>query len=539
MNKPLNNSQMNLDKSSKTNITILIVLTLFIITYLVLFHLSPIIGTNEAVYFLQAIKWSNPNLYINDWTLNLSNNFGIAFSAYLYPFISFIEDQGFAIQLIRITLWAFLLFSITNLTNAMQIDLKASLLGILLFLIVQDIGLMAAAWLFGGAEQKAIAYGLSFLALSAMLKQKYTMSGVFSGLAFLAHVVVGGWSAIALSIIVLLQGRKAFIRYAYFAIPLAFVTFLVAFTGIKHEDVMLFEGLDIAESLVLFRNPHHLDVYYFGTAAKAILMLGCLTLIAYNCFFANTTRVIKMTSYYLLILGVIMVLGFVARAFEYFDFLILYPFRVASVTWPLLSTIYFSNIVLIFWKKRNFTLSKKSFVIFCMSGTVILISFAYGLKKLDLRTSEIVEGQQINRKQIAANNTYAWIKTHIPIDSIILVNPCRGNFWYATERAMVVNFKFTPVNSNYNEWYRRMFTLNRSKSFTSNGFAVCKELGQNYNSLSGEQLKKIQTLYHTDYYLTDVERLDLNSCIVFREYGNFVYNLPICEGNPIPPKNSL
>jgi hypothetical protein len=543
LSNPLNKSEMYIDKSSISNIAILVVLVLLIATYFALFHLSPTIGTNEAVYFLQAMKWSNPNLYVNDWTLNLSNNFGIVFSVFSYPFLSFIEDQGLAIQALRITLWVFLLFCITNLTSAMQIDLKASLLGILLFFILQHTGLMAGAWIFGGAEQKIIAFGLSFLALSAMLKQKYTIAGLFSGLAFFSHVIVGGWSAVGLSILVLLQGRKEFIQYTYCALPLAFVTFLVAFSGIKHDDLMLFEGLDTAESLVLFRNPHHLDAYYFSNAAKAVLMLGCFTIIASTCFVTNTTKAVKITSYYLLIMGAIMILGFAARAFEYFDLLILYPFRVASVTWPLISAIYFSNLLLHFWEQQRFNFNKKSFLKLSIFGVVISFFLAYPLKIIYWDISKIVEGRQINRKQIADNKTYTWINTHTPINSTILANPCRGNFWFSAKRAMVVNFKFTPVNSNYHEWYRRMYILNGSENFTSKGFAVCKELSQNYNSLSGEQLKKIKKLYDTDYYLADEERIELKNCLVFREYGNFVYNLPICNSSfekaPLRVSNEL
>ncbi|MBC8386337.1 MAG: hypothetical protein H8E09_00685 [Gammaproteobacteria bacterium] len=228
-------------------------------------------------------------------------------------------------------------------------------------------------------------------------------------------------------------------------------------------------------------------------------------------------------------MGTFVAAGFVAHKFKYFDLLALYPYRVAAVTWPLISAIYFSNLLLHSWRKRQVILSKKLLLSFFLSVIVILIPLTYAFYGWISDTPKLLEGTKGNAQKIDDNKTYAWIKNHTPIDSVVLANPCRGDFWFSAERAMVVNFKLTPVNINYHEWYRRMFTLNRSKDFAGNGFGACADLDQNFNALSEEQLKNIQLLYRTDYYLSDIERLDLYRCLVFRGEVNFIYDLAVCD----------
>src|SRR5262249_21073139 len=63
-------------------------------------------------------------------------------------------------------------------------------------------------WVVGGIEAKGFAYVLVFLALEAIVRSRWRAALVLSGAAGAFHVLVGGWTVIAIGLALLFSGRE-------------------------------------------------------------------------------------------------------------------------------------------------------------------------------------------------------------------------------------------------------------------------------------------------------------------------------------------
>jgi hypothetical protein len=125
----------------------------------------------------------------------------------------------------------------------------------------------------GGFEAKTIAYGLVFLALADLAYARWRAALLWIGAASAFHVLVGGWSGIALAIAWLLlrltQGSTAVPRVARLA-PAATLGLVLALPGLL-PNLSLMQGVPAETSrlaariYVFSRLPHHLVFHSFGT----------------------------------------------------------------------------------------------------------------------------------------------------------------------------------------------------------------------------------------------------------------------------------
>jgi hypothetical protein len=88
-----------------------------------------------------------------------------------------------------------------------------------------------------------------------------------------------------------------------------------------------------------------------------------------------------------------------------------------------------------------------------------------------------------------------------------------------------VSFKSAPHNKRVAEWYERLRDLNGGKEFHSVGFAVCKELTDNYRVLKKAQLIDLKEKYDAAFFLVDRQRADLEDIIVYGDGHYYIYDL--------------
>ncbi len=73
------------------------------------------------------------------------------------------------------------------------------------FLALQSRFHMAGEWVVGGLEAKGFAYAFVFLGMAAVIEQRYRAAALWLGLATCFHVLVGGWTVVAVGLATLVS----------------------------------------------------------------------------------------------------------------------------------------------------------------------------------------------------------------------------------------------------------------------------------------------------------------------------------------------
>jgi hypothetical protein len=166
----------------------------------------------------------------------------------------------------RVTTWSLLAWSWRRLSWAVVPRPMAALLSAAWLLALMRHFHLAGEWVVGGVEAKGFAYVLVFLALEAVVRGRWPLALLLSGAAGAWHVLVGGWTAVALAIAWLLAGRQR--PSAWKLAPAALVGFALALPGLL-PAMSLDRGGDpqtvreAARIYVFERLDHHLVYHRF------------------------------------------------------------------------------------------------------------------------------------------------------------------------------------------------------------------------------------------------------------------------------------
>jgi hypothetical protein len=172
----------------------------------------------------------------------------------------------------RVVTWLLLAWSWQRLSWAIVPRPLMSLLSVALMLAFLKHGDLAGEWIVGGVEAKGFAYVLVFLALEAIVRDRWRVALVLAGAAGAFHVLVGGWTAVAIGFAWVVSGRqrpplKTVAPAAVFGFVLALPGLIPALTlnaGVP-KDV----AREAARIYVFERLNHHL-VYSMFSAANVV-----------------------------------------------------------------------------------------------------------------------------------------------------------------------------------------------------------------------------------------------------------------------------
>ncbi len=223
---------------------------------------------NEAHYLTKARHYWDPGWAARDFFLESADShkvFCVAFG-WLGTLVSF---DAFA-WIGRLLTWALLAAMFYRLCAALRLGRWLAPLAAALFVALNSRFGVAGEWVIGGFEAKGIAYAAVLCALERFLQGRWNQALVAVGIATAFHVLVGGWSAIALGFAWLMLGRdrpslKEFwpglVVAACLAVPA--LGFALALNwGVDAETV------DRANRIYVFgRLPHHLLPSNFGQPA--------------------------------------------------------------------------------------------------------------------------------------------------------------------------------------------------------------------------------------------------------------------------------
>lgn len=250
----------------------------FLIFFLVAGSPPPDVG--ESHYLVKAKHYWQPDWCPGDLFLDSRDAHQIFY--WTFGWTTRLMSLEWAAWLGRVTTWSLLAWGWRRLSWAVVPRPLAALLSAGWFLLLMRHFHLAGEWVVGGVEAKGFAYVLVFLALEAVIRARWQLALLLAGGAGAWHVLVGGWTAVALAVAWLLAGRQ---RPSLWKLgPAALTGLAMALPGLL-PAISLDRGIDrqtVREALRIYvfeRLDHHLVYHrcpYWQIARWQILLVAWL-----------------------------------------------------------------------------------------------------------------------------------------------------------------------------------------------------------------------------------------------------------------------
>jgi hypothetical protein len=158
----------------------------------------PVPDVNEPYYLGKAIHFWNPAWAAGDAFLQTADSHRVFY--WTLGWLSLVLGPTALAWTLRTITWALLAWAWRRLSVALVPRPWFSLLTATLFLFLLQHFAMAGEWVVGGAEAKGFAYVLVLVGLEALVRGQWSRTWLWLGAAAAMHVLVGGWSAVAVGI---------------------------------------------------------------------------------------------------------------------------------------------------------------------------------------------------------------------------------------------------------------------------------------------------------------------------------------------------
>lgn len=165
----------------------------------------PIPDVNEPHYLAKAKHFWQSDWLANDFFLSSGEAHGVFYALCGWPLLWLSMPTMALVG--RAASWLWLAIAWRRLSGSVAPRWGLAALSAALLVAGQQWCPMAGEWVLGGFEAKPIAYGCVWFALADSLADRPWRCGLWLGAATAMHVLVGGWSLVALMIAELLRGR--------------------------------------------------------------------------------------------------------------------------------------------------------------------------------------------------------------------------------------------------------------------------------------------------------------------------------------------
>lgn len=177
---------------------------IFLIFFLFAGSVPPDVG--ESHYLVKAKHYWQPAWCAGD--LFVESRDAHTMFYWTFGWVTRLGSLGATAWIGRVTTWLLLAWSWQRLSWAIVPRSLASLLSAGLMLLFLKHFHLAGEWIVGGVEAKGFAYVLVFLALEAVARNRWGAALILSGAAGAFHVLVGGWTVVAIGLAWLFAGRE-------------------------------------------------------------------------------------------------------------------------------------------------------------------------------------------------------------------------------------------------------------------------------------------------------------------------------------------
>lgn len=233
---------------------------------------------NESHYLAKAKHYWENAWCAGDWFLESADAHGVFY--WTCGWLTRCLPLATVAWVGRASTWWLLAWSWRRLSDAIVPGKMRAVWTAGLYLTLQQHGHMAGEWVIGGFEAKSLAYAFVFLAIEAMLRERWRRVAPLLGIACSLHVLVGGWACVAAACAWLSCGQlrprprdlwPSLVLGAALALP-GLLPALLLNRGVDADTARLANQI-----YVYVRLPHHLVVHRFPhvfIARQAVLLLA-------------------------------------------------------------------------------------------------------------------------------------------------------------------------------------------------------------------------------------------------------------------------
>ncbi|HEY2840466.1 MAG TPA: DUF6798 domain-containing protein [Pirellulales bacterium] len=498
--------------------------TLLIFLVFVVSAAWPIPEPNESHYVSKAKHYWNREWLAEDFFLQTPDWHSTFYltTGWLTRFM----DLPDVVRVGRVATWLLLAFFWRRLSWSLVPRLGASVVSAALVVGLNERFQMAGEWFVGGFEAKGFAYALVFGALAELVRGRWNFAWLLLGGATAFHVLVGGWSAIAVGACWIFSGAErpriasmapGLLGFALLAIPIV-VQSLALTRGV--DAATLIQANDI---YVYRRVPHHLFFYdmkleFRWRFAALMAVWSVLAWLSPNDKGAWRLKICVWASLAIAAVGV--ALGtlalwrpeLAARGLRF------YWFRLADVLAPVGVGLTATQLAwqTAAWFPRSKALAQLAPLALFALGSGLLLTrdetpFSAVAPRADksTRTANYPDWQDVCR----------WVAGNTPENACFITpRPSQTFRWYA-ERSEVATLKDMPQDAaNLVEWWNRIEALHATGD-------PDHRWRKSLTELDPSRLTRLGETYGAQYLLTDADPALPFRC-VYRNKTYAVYQLP-------------
>lgn len=431
----------------------------------------PVPDVNEAHYLCKAKHFWNPGWIEGDVFLESADIHYVFYVTCGWP------TQWLSLPLCawvgRLLVWLFLAWCWTRLVQAVFPVCGWATLTAALVVAGIEHAHLAGEWLVGGLEAKVPAYGFVFLALECVVRRRWRLVWIELGVASAFHVLVGGWSTIAVCIAWLVYGRRqASLGQIWPAVlaggAIALVGVVPALWAVPQVTAEI--SREANEIYVFRRLAHHLFWPWFPEWYQlrfVLLFLLWNNLLWLNAWLRRSrpdcTGARRSDGVQVWVAGTLLIAlgGFLlpyclsAEGALLPALLKLYWFRLADIALPLGVALAAAQTLLLL--RHRIALHR------AVCGLLVLLAVAHLGNQVALRVIDPVprsfrlgDAQDYRDWRAACD----WVRDQTPADARFLTPKEAVSFKWHTGRAEVANWKDVPQDApGVLEWWQRMLDL--------------------------------------------------------------------------------
>jgi hypothetical protein len=494
----------------------------------------PVPDVNEPYYLGKAKHFWNPDWCPEDFFCNTADAHHVFY--WTFGWLTLWLPLPAVAWCGRLLGWALLAWSWRRLSVAVVSLPLYSVLTAALFVTLNSRCHMAGEWVVGGVEAKVFAYALVFLALAALVKNRWSLVWPLLGGASAVHVLVGGWSAVAagLAWLILKHDKPSLRRMAgplALGLALSLAGLLPALAINRGVDQ---EIVDAANWIHVFqRLPHHLLPERFGTffiARYALLfafwLLLCVTVPADD-------RLRRLRAFVAGTLAIALAGVGISLLATYNDivaaqFLRFYWFRLSDVFLPVGVSFAVAAAIVRARERRPAWGGALLAAAMLLAGahlSQVVWSRQFDMRpRADDKISRLDDWRKICR----------WISENTPADAVFLVPRDAQTFRWYSNRAEVVSHKDIPQDApGIVEWSRRMEIYRADVARAEPGSS------RSLAEMSPQRLEYWGAKYKADYVITTAQPPVALERIGPRDNAYAVYRLPRPVGTGTKPKSKI
>jgi hypothetical protein len=456
---------------------------------------APVPRLSEELYLPLTRHIGDPSFLAGDWTMRGAFGEHWVFTHLFGPLAAAMPLTVFG-WLGRLVSWTVLAWLLVRLGGRIGLPPLAAAAGITLWLVANQ-ALIGGDWMFGTFEAKTIADVLVVGAIVAATSERVGLAIALLGLGVSFHPGLGGWAAFAggAALLAMPTTRHRALRWAPVGLLLALPGVVAVVSSIGSSD-------SLERFLVVVALPYHLDPFFGGeqlagaqVIARAAVLAGMLTMnvVWFRRSDRGPAQQFLVTFQLMAIIPV--VVAFIGRVLEAWQFLVLQPMRLGPLVIPL---VFFLQLVRRVrelaaraadrpWWRRRATLLAVVGIALAVTVTSPLLA----APRMIERTARAWVGQDDDA------DAFEWIAGHTPTSMRCVVPVDRQDAYERARRPVVATWQAIRYD-DLAGWKRRVDALVGGASVfgAEDRVADLTTLRDAYDSLTAREIVAVARRYH-------------------------------------------